>query len=148
MTTKSTTAELSGQTGIAPKDALKTPARQAYEILHWGFVAVPAITGIDKFLHILTDWDHYLAPQLARLSPLGVHQTMMVVGVIEMVAGLIVALRPRVGAWIVALWLAGIIFDLALLGNAWDVALRDLGLLASAIAFARLAVAHDRHDIA
>lgn len=129
-------------------DALKTPARQAYEVLHWGFVAAPAIAGLDKFSDLLTNWDNYLAPALARVSPLSVHATMMVVGAIEIVAALLVALKPRIGAWVVAAWLAGIIVDLALLGHAWDIALRDFGLMLGAIALARLTVAHDQHEIA
>jgi len=133
---------------IETREALKTPSRQAYEILHWGFVAAPAIAGIDKFFHVLTNWDKYLCPQFARISPISPHGTMLVVGVIEMVAGLIVALKPKIGGWIVAAWLAGIILDLALLGGAWDIALRDFGLLLGAIALARLAVAHERGDIA
>ena len=131
-----------------PTEALKTPARQAYEILHWGFVAAPVLAGIDKFFDIMTGWDKYLAPPLAHLSPLSAHGTMMVVGGIEMVAALVVAVKPKIGGFIVAAWLAGIIFDLALLGGAWDIALRDLGLLLGAVALARLAVAHEHHDIA
>jgi len=133
---------------LETKQALKTPARQAFEVLHWGFVAVPAIVGIDKFLHLMTNWDAYLAPQLAQLSPLSVPTMMRVTGVIEMAAGLIVALKPKIGAWIVAAWLAGIIFNLALLGDNWDIAFRDFGLMLGAIALARLAAAHDRSEIA
>lgn len=133
---------------LATNDALKTPARQAYELLHWGFVAAPLLAGIDKFFHIMTNWDRYLAPGFTQLSPLSPHGTMLVVGAIEMVAGLIVALRPKIGGWIVAGWLGGIIVDLALLGNAWDIALRDFGLMLGAIALARLAVAHERREIA
>ena len=135
-------------TALTTSDALKTPARQAYEVLHWGFVAAPAIAGLDKFTDLLANWDHYLAPTFARLSPLSVHATMMVVGAIEVVAALLVALKPKIGGWVVAAWLAGIIVDLALLGGAWDIALRDFGLMLGAIALARLAVAHDRHEIA
>jgi hypothetical protein len=147
---QSTGAEILGskEVRLAPKNALKTPARQAYEILHWGFVAAPALAGLDKFSDILTNWDRYLASPFARLSPLSVHSTMVVVGVVEVVAALVVALRPKIGGWIVAGWLAGIILNLAILGSAWDVALRDFGLLLAAIALTRLAVAHDRHDIA
>jgi hypothetical protein len=129
------------------KDAL-TPTHQAYQILHWGFVAVPAIAGIDKFLHVLTNWDHYLSPAFASFSPFSVHTTMMVVGVIELVASLLVAVRPKIGAYVVAAWLGGIILNLALLGGELDVALRDFGLLVGAIALARLAIAHERSHVA
>lgn len=119
------------------------PSYQAYQILHWGFVAAPVIAGADKFLHLLTNWDQYLAPVFARLSPMATHATMEVVGVIEIVAGLIVALRPRIGAYVVAAWLAGIILDLLLLGSFFDVALRDFGLLLGALALGRLSTVYD-----
>ncbi|MGH7439064.1 MAG: hypothetical protein ACRENE_25525 [Polyangiaceae bacterium] len=132
------------------------PAYQAYQILHWGFVAAPVIAGADKFLHLLTNWDQYLSPAFAHLSPLGAHASMEVVGVIEIVVGLVVALRPRVGAYVVAAWLAGIILDLLLLGSLFDVALRDFGLLLGALALGRLATVYDSshgddresHDVA
>jgi hypothetical protein len=119
------------------------PTYQAYQILHWGFVAAPVIAGADKFLRLLTNWDQYLAPVFAHLSPVTTHATMEVVGVIEIVAGLIVALRPRIGAYVVAAWLAGIILDLLLLGSFFDVALRDFGLLLGALALARLSAVYD-----
>lgn len=120
------------------------PTYQAYQILHWGFVAAPVIAGADKFLHLLTNWDHYLAPALASMSPLGAHATMLVVGVVEIVAGLVVAVRPRIGAYVVAAWLVGIILDLLLLGAFFDVALRDFGLFLAAIALGRLSATYDR----
>ena len=115
------------------------PAYQAYQILHVGFTVAPIVAGADKFFHLLVNWDQYLAPAIAQLSPFGVHQTMDVVGVIEIVAGLLVAVAPRWGGYVVALWLAGIIVDLLTLGGYGDVALRDFGLLVAAIALARLA---------
>jgi hypothetical protein len=119
------------------------PTYQAYQLLHWGFVAAPVLAGTDKFLHLLTNWDQYLAPGLARMSPFGAHATMLVVGVIEVVAGLVVALKPRLGAYVVAAWLAGIILDLLLLGSFFDVALRDFGLLLGAVALGRLSAVYD-----
>ena len=135
-------------TAHAHSTTLASPARQAYEVLHWGFVAAPVLAGLDKFADVLTNWDGYLAPAFARISPLSPHGTMQAVGVVEVVAGLVVALKPKVGGWVVAAWLAGIILDLALLGGAWDIALRDFGLMLGAIALARLAVAHERGEIA
>src|SRR5207248_430491 len=82
------------------------PAWQAYRLLHWGFVAAPVIAGLDKFFNLLVHWDKYLAPSILNLSPLGAAGSMNVVGVVEIVAGLVVALRPRIGAWVVAAWLA------------------------------------------
>jgi len=114
------------------------PSLQAFQILHWGFTAAPVIAGTDKFFGLLTNWDQYLAPAIAGLSPLSVRATMMVVGVIEVVAGLLVAIRPKVGAYVVAAWLAGIIVNLLVLGAFFDVALRDFGLLLGALALGRL----------
>ena len=122
----------------------RDPSYQAYQTLHWGFVAAPAIAGIDKFARLLTDWDSYLSPTFARLSPLSVHATMLVVGVIELVAGLLVAVRPRIGAYVVAAWLVGIIVNLLLLGTYFDVALRDFGLMLGAVALGRLSQVYDR----
>ncbi len=116
-----------------------TPTDQAYHILHIGFVAAPVIAGLDKFFHVLANWDMYLAPAIARLSPLGAHGFMLVAGAIEIVAGLIVALKPRFGGYLVAAWLLGIIVNLLLAGAFYDVALRDFGLLLGALALARLA---------
>ena len=130
----------------APPEVRTAPAShpyQAYQILHWAFVAAPVIAGLDKFSDILADWEKYLCPQFAKISPFGVHATMMVLGVIEIVAGLVVALKPRIGAWIVAAWLAGIIVDLLLLGAFYDIALRDFGLMLGAIALARLSLVYD-----
>jgi hypothetical protein len=121
----------------------QSPTYQAYQILHWGFVAAPVIAGADKFLHILTDWDRYLAPSLARISPLGAHGTMLAVGVVEVLAGLVVAMKPRIGAYIVAAWLVGIILDLLLVGSFFDVALRDFGLCLAALALGRLSAVYD-----
>src|SRR3954454_17830352 len=95
-------------------DATRSPERQAYQILHWGFVAAPAIAGLDKFTHVLTNWDAYLAPAFGRMLGGAAHGFMLVVGVVEIVAGLLVAVRPRIGAYVVAAWLLGIIVTLVL----------------------------------
>lgn len=118
--------------------AKPTPSYQAYQILHVGFVAAPVIAGIDKFLHLLVNWDIYLAPEIAKLSPVGGHGLMLAIGVIEIIAGLLVAFRPRIGAYVVAFWLWGIIINLLLIPNFFDVALRDFGLSLGALALARL----------
>ena len=117
---------------------LTDPRYQAFEILHWGFVAAPLLAGADKFTNLMTHWESYLAPGLARLSPLAPRATMQVVGIVEIVAALLVAIRPRLGAYVVAAWLFGIILNLLLLGNYYDVALRDLGLALGALALGRL----------
>ena len=120
------------------ENATSTPTYQAYQILHAGFVALPIIAGLDKFLHLLVNWDVYLAPAILAISPLGAHGLILAIGVIEIVAGLVVAVKPRIGAYIVALWLWAIIIDLLLLRSFYDVALRDFGLSLGALALARL----------
>jgi hypothetical protein len=124
------------------------PAYQAYLTLRVGFVVAPILFGLDKFTNLLTDWTTYLAPGIDRLVPGSASSAMLAVGVIEIVAGLVVAFRPKFGGYLVAAWLAGIIINLLLLGDYYDVALRDFGLLLAALALARLATAFQpaRHD--
>jgi uncharacterized membrane protein YphA (DoxX/SURF4 family) len=119
------------------------PAYQAYLLLHIGFAVLPVVAGLDKFFHLLVDWDQYLAPQAAQLLPVTGHTFMLAVGVIEIVAGLLVAFRPRIGAYVVGLWLWGIIANLLLIGGFYDVALRDFGLSLGALALARLSQEFD-----
>lgn len=114
------------------------PVRQAYQLLHFAFAAAPIIAGLDKFFHVLVNWDQYLAPWIAKLSPIGGHNLMLIVGVIEIIAGLVVAFRPRVGAWIVFAWLWAIIINLLTYSGYYDIALRDFGLSLGALALARL----------
>jgi hypothetical protein len=114
------------------------PAYQAYQILHLAFTAAPILAGLDKFFHLLTNWDMYLAPWVARLLPVSAHEFMLGVGVIEVIAGVLVAFRPRIGAPVVALWLVGIIANLVSMGAYFDIALRDLGLSLGALALWRL----------
>ena len=123
---------------VASAAAASSPSRQAYQLLHFAFVAAPVIAGVDKFLHLLVNWDMYLAPVIARLSPVGGHGLMLAVGVIEIIAGLLVAFKPRIGAYVVTFWLWGIIINLLLIPNFFDVALRDFGLSLGALALARL----------
>ena len=128
---------------IEGRDA-SNPTYQAYRILHFGFTALPVIAGLDKFTHILVNWEIYLAPVIARNSPIPAHTLMMVIGVIEIIAGILVALKPRIGAYVVAAWLCGIIINLLLLSGYYDIALRDFGLALGAIALGRLSVNFDR----
>lgn len=114
---------------------------QAFRILQFGFVVAPIVAGLDKFFHVLTDWDKYVAPVVTDTLGIEPHGFMMIVGVIEVVAGIVVAVRPRIGGYVVAAWLLGIIVNLLLVGGYLDVALRDLGLLLGALALARLAEA-------
>ena len=96
--------------------------------------------GLDKFFNVLTHWERYLAPTINDLVPGTAHQAMLMVGVVEIAAGLLVAIRPRIGGYVVAAWLAGIIINLLLIPGFYDIALRDFGLFVAALALARLAV--------
>jgi hypothetical protein len=115
------------------------PADQAFLLLRTVFTVAPILFGLDKFAEVLTHWEKYLAPWINNLVPGTAHQAMLAVGVVEVVAGVLVAVRPQIGGYVVALWLAGIIVDLLTLGGYADVALRDFGLLVAAVALARLA---------
>ena len=126
----------------------RDPAVQAYGLLRLGFVVAPIVFGLDKFLNWLVDWPIYLAPEINDVIPGNAHQAMLVIGVVEIVAGLVVAFRPVFGGYLVAAWLAGIIVNLLILGEYYDVALRDFGLLLAALALARLATAYDRRPAA
>jgi len=121
-----------------------TPAYQAYQILHVAFTIAPLIAGADKFFHFLVNWDQYLSPMVTRTLPISAHTFMQAVGIIEIVAALLVALMPAVGAWIVGLWLCGIVVNLLTIPAYFDIALRDIGLALGAFALARLAVEYDR----
>ncbi|MDB4986417.1 MAG: hypothetical protein JWN04_1595 [Myxococcaceae bacterium] len=139
---------MSGATQLAQRSGWWTeiasgnPSRQAFHLLHWGFTAAPLIAGGDKFVGLLAHWEQYLSPAVASLSPLSPHGTMLAVGGIELFAAALVAFRPRLGAYVVAAWLLGIIANLLLLGAYFDVALRDFGLLLAALALGRLSMLH------
>jgi hypothetical protein len=125
-------------------DRWHDPVFQAFWLLRAGFVVAPILFGLDKFFNVLVDWPIYLAPQINDLVPGNAHQAMLAVGVIEIVAGLVVAIRPRFGGYLVAAWLAGIIVNLLIQADFYDIALRDFGLLVGALALARLATAFER----
>jgi len=118
---------------------LGDPAQQAFLLLRTVFTVAPIAFGLDKFVNLLTDWPGYLAPFVDRIVPGTAQQAMYAVGVIEIIAGILVAVRPKYGAVVVAAWLAGIIVNLLMLGDYYDVALRDFGLLVGALALWRLA---------
>jgi hypothetical protein len=126
-------------TTARPAGRVSDPAQQAFLSLRTVFTVAPIAFGLDKFVNLLTDWPGYLAPFVDRLVPGTAQQAMYAVGVIEIVAGLLVAVRPKYGAVVVAAWLAGIIVNLLILGDFHDVALRDFGLLVGALALWRLA---------
>jgi hypothetical protein len=128
-------------------DQLRDPAFQAYALLRIGFTLAPILFGLDKFLDWLVDWRIYLAPEVNDLVPGNAHQAMLAIGAIEIVAGLAVAIRPRFGGYLVAAWLGGIIVNLLLQADHYDIALRDFGLLLAALTLARLATAFERAPV-
>ncbi|TWP48139.1 hypothetical protein FKR81_29605 [Lentzea tibetensis] len=120
--------------------ALRTdPVTQAFLALRTVFTVAPVLFGLDKFANLLCDWPVYLAPWIDGIVPGTAQQAMYAVGVIEIVAGIVVALMPRIGSLVVAAWLAGIIVNLLTIPGFYDVALRDFGLLVGAVALNRLA---------
>jgi uncharacterized membrane protein YphA (DoxX/SURF4 family) len=132
-------------TGVAApvRSFTNSPAYQAYRILQVGFVVAPIAAGIDKFFHFLVNWDGYLAPQVDRLLNGHGHEFMLAVGVIEIIAGIGVAIKPKIFAYVVSAWLLGIIVNLLMTGHYYDIALRDLGLSIGAFALGRLAMDFD-----
>ena len=114
-------------------------AHQAYTILKFGFTVAPIVAGLDKFFNLLVDWTQYLTPLVPTWTGIDPATFMMVVGVIEIIAGIAVAVKPKLGALVVTAWLWGIIINLLLVPGYFDVALRDLGLSFGALALARLA---------
>jgi hypothetical protein len=134
-------------TAVGPMPAWTArPAYQAYEVLHVGFAVLPFVAGLDKFVHFLGigSWEMYLAPFVTTVIPVSATTFMLIVGAIEMVAGVLVAFWPRVGGYVVMLWLWGIIVNLFMIPGFFDIALRDFGLSLGALALARLSEEHGR----
>jgi hypothetical protein len=127
----------------------RDPVTQAFTMLRVTFTVAPILFGIDKFANVLTnDWTRYLATEFNDIIPGSAADAMHAVGVVEIVAGLVVALSPRFGGYLVAAWLGGIIINLLLVGGYGDIALRDFGLLLAALSLTRLASATQRRDAA
>ena len=118
-------------------------SHQAFRILQFTFVVAPLIAGADKFFNLLTNWDMYLTPLVPKRTGIGAHSFMLAVGVVEIIAAILVAVKPKIGSAVVAAWLAGIIVNLLLIPGFFDVALRDLGLCLAAIALLKLSSAYD-----
>ena len=123
-----------------PIESAVTPSRQAFLILYGGFVLLPILAGLDKFSQLLVDWEIYLAPLATQIVPVSAHTFMLIVGVVEIAAGVLVFVRPQIGGYVVALWLWGIILNLLLIPGYFDVAVRDFGLSLGALALARLSL--------
>jgi hypothetical protein len=129
---------------IPTSDLLRRdPAAQAFMLLRIAFTVAPILFGLDKFAEVMiNDWPKYLAPEFNDIIPGNAQDAMYIVGAVEVVAGLVVAVVPRFGGLLVAGWLAGIIVSLLLVGGYADIALRDFGLLLGALALSRLASAY------
>ncbi len=132
------------RTGSAVPLARREAGYHAYLMLRIAFSVAPIAFGLDKFFNVLTDWPQYLAGWVDDLMPGSAQDFMYAVGGIEILAGVLVALRPRYGAPVVVLWLGGIIFNLLTGPGYYDVALRDFGLMLGALTLTRLAFAYDR----
>jgi len=128
----------------AESRSASTPSYQAYQILRTGFTVAPIVAGLDKFFHLLVNWDQYLPAFVNNMTGGHGHQLMLAVGVIEIVAGLGVAFKPRLFAYVVSAWLLLIVVNLLMIPGYFDVALRDFGLSLGAFALARLSAEYDR----
>ena len=117
---------------------VSSPSYQAYQILHVAFTVAPIVAGMDKFFHFLVNWDIYLSPLVSKTLGVPAETLMLGVGVVEVIAGLLVAAAPRIGGYVVGLWLCGIVLNLLAIPAYLDVALRDFGLALCAFALARL----------
>jgi hypothetical protein len=131
--------------GVDASGAVRAdPRYQAFMLLRIGFTVLPLLMGIDKFFNALTNWPQYLADWIDNIVPGTAQQFMYIVGGVEILAAVIVAIRPRYGAYIVAAWLAGIIVNLVSYGEWYDIAVRDFGLMLGALTLGRLASVYDR----
>lgn len=122
----------------ARAESVTSPGYQAFQILRTGFTVAPIVAGLDKFFHLLVNWDQYLPAFVNNLTGGHGHELMLAVGVIEIVAGLGVAFKPRLFAYVVSAWLLLIVINLLMIPGYFDVALRDFGLSLAALALARL----------
>ena len=130
-----------------------TASERAYLLLKTVFTIAPILFGLDKFFNEMTYWPHYLAPWIHNLTPGSYQTNMHIVGAIEIVAGILVAVAPRWGAYVVCIWLVGIMVDLVSYSAGYagaprfyDIALRDFGLFVAALALGQLAEAHSKRS--
>jgi hypothetical protein len=141
--TQPASAQLDGAPARAAEADWRDPRYQAFALLRLAFTIAPIAFGLDKFFDVLVDWPGYLAPWIDDIAPGTAQQFMYFVGATEILAGVIVALKPRYGGYVVAGWLAGIVLNLLTLSGFYDVALRDFGLMLGALTLARLASVYD-----
>jgi uncharacterized membrane protein YphA (DoxX/SURF4 family) len=132
-----------GRDGGTARSDWSDPRYQAFALMRLAFTVAPIAFGLDKFFNVLVDWPTYLAPWINDIAPGSGQDFMYFVGVTEIVAGILVALKPRYGAYVVAAWLGGIIVNLLTYSGYYDIALRDFGLMLGALTLARLAAVYD-----
>ena len=128
--------------GSAPAD-WRDPRYQAFALMRLAFTVAPIAFGLDKFFNVMVDWPVYLAPWINDIAPGSGQDFMYFVGATEILAGIIVALKPRYGAYVVAAWLGGIVINLLTHSGYYDIALRDFGLMLAALTLGRLASVYD-----
>ena len=128
--------------GTTPTD-WSDPRYQAFSLMRLAFTVAPIAFGLDKFFNEMVHWPNYLAPWANDIVPGTGQEFMYVVGAIEILAGIIVAIKPRYGGYVVAAWLGAIVINLLTFSGFYDIALRDFGLMLAALTLARLATAYD-----
>jgi uncharacterized membrane protein YphA (DoxX/SURF4 family) len=143
MSTTTIEGAVRSRAAVVDRELVRDPRYQAFLLLRIGFTAAPILFGLDKFANVLVDWTKYLAPWINDIVPGTGQDFMYFVGIVEIVAGLVVLVKPRYGAYLVAAWLAGIILNLLTYSGYYDVALRDFGLLLGALTLGRLASVYD-----
>jgi hypothetical protein len=121
-----------------PVPLQRRPSYQAFRLLQVGYVVLPIVAGADKFFHWLTSWEMYLSSSVEKMLPIPAETFMRIAGGVEIAAGVLVAIAPRIGAWVVAAWLAAITVNLLLPPGYYDIALRDIGLIFGAVALGLL----------
>lgn len=124
---------------VVATPAARTGALNAYGLLRVGYAILPILAGVDKFLHWMSDWTMYLSTTIEERLPIPAEAFMSYVGIVEIAAGVLVLIAPRVGAWVVAAWLGALTVNLLLPPGYYDIALRDFGLMLGAIALGLLA---------
>src|SRR5690606_3048461 len=111
-------------------------------LLKYTFGLVPIVAGLDKFTNILTNWPQYISEGFAGMLPFEPSTFMMIVGVIEIVAGILVLTKTKIGAYVVSAWLVAIALTLIFSWSYVDVAVRDLVMAIAAFSLAKLSEAN------
>ena len=142
MATAALRAERPATRDLAPA-TWSDPPYQAFALMRLAFTVAPIAFGVDKYFNVMVHWPKYLAPWINNIAPGSGQDFMYFVGAVEILAGLVVAIKPRYGAYLVAGWLFGIVINLLSYSGFYDIALRDFGLMLGALTLARLAAVYD-----